>query len=108
MKKGIKVMSVAAMVLFAGVLFAESADSAGINNRQRHQQKRIGQGVRSGELTRPEVRKLECEQRRIHRKERRFKSDGEFTRKERAILQHDLNRSSRHVYKQKHDRQDRN
>ena len=37
----------------------------GVNAQQYHQQQRIGQGVRSGDLTRGEARHLEGEQRRI-------------------------------------------
>ncbi|CAG0929027.1 MAG: hypothetical protein EFKGCFLK_01532 [Rhodocyclaceae bacterium] len=75
----------------------------GVNARQHHQQQRIGQGVRSGELTRGEAHRLAREQRHIRQEERLYKSDGVLTRAERADLQHDLNRSSRHIYNEKHD-----
>ncbi|MBK6630460.1 MAG: hypothetical protein IPG33_05120 [Betaproteobacteria bacterium] len=78
----------------------------GINARQ-HQQQRIGQGVRSGDLTRSEVRRLEGEQRHIRREERRYLSDGHLSRAERADLRHDQNRASRHIYDEKHDGQQR-
>jgi hypothetical protein len=35
-------------------------------------------------------------------------SGGEFTPRERGRIQRQLNRSSRSIYRQKHDRQDRN
>lgn len=79
----------------------------GVNVRQHHQQQRIGQGVRSGELTPAEARRLEREQRHIRREERRYKADGTLTPAERADLQHDLNRASRHIYNEKHDDQRR-
>ncbi len=44
-----------------------------VNARQQHQQQRIGQGVRSGELSRGETRRLEREQRHI----RQEKHDGQ-------------------------------
>jgi len=79
----------------------------GVNHRQQNQQQRIQQGVKSGELTRGETHRLAAEQSRIRREEARYKSDGSLTRAERADLQRDLNRSSRHIYNQKHDAQDR-
>lgn len=84
------------------------AQNHGINDRQRDQQQRIRQGVRSGELTRREARRLEGEQARIYRNEARARhSGGEFTARERLRIQRQLNHSSRDIYRQKHDRQDR-
>ena len=79
----------------------------GVNAQQYHQQQRIGQGVRSGDLTRGEARHLEGEQRRIRQEERRYLSDGHLSRAERADLHRDQNRASRHIYNQKHDEQQR-
>lgn len=79
-----------------------------VNKRESHQQKRIFQGAKSGELTRKEFARLEKEQAQIRVMERRVKSDGEVTKRERARLQRELNQSSRHIYRQKHDKQDRN
>lgn len=79
----------------------------GINARQHHQQQRIGQGFRSGELTRGETRRLAGEQRHIRREERRYMSDGRLSRGERADLRHDQNRAGRHIYNEKHDGQRR-
>ncbi len=79
----------------------------GVNARQHHQQQRIGQGVRSGELTRGETRRLEREQRMIRAEERQYKSDGVLTREERRDLHQDLNAAGRHIYQEKHDAQER-
>ncbi|MGH9850199.1 MAG: hypothetical protein ACREBD_10105 [Blastocatellia bacterium] len=93
---------VAAMVPVCGL--AQS-----INDRERNQQQRIRQGVRSGELTRHEALRLEREQARIRLAEARARrSGGEFTPRERARIQRELNQSNRHIRRQKHDRQDRN
>jgi len=84
--------------------FAQSA----VNQRQREQQQRIRQGVRSGELTRVEAARLQAEQARIRAAEARARrSGGVFTARERAYIQRELNQSSRHIYRQKNDRQDR-
>jgi hypothetical protein len=55
----------------------------GVNQRQHNQQHRIQQGVKSGELTRGETRRLATEQRHIRHEEARDKSDGQLTRRAR-------------------------
>jgi hypothetical protein len=81
----------------------------GVNDRQQNQRARIRQGVRSGELTRREAGRLQAKQARIRVNEAYARrSGGEFTARERARIQHQQNRASRQIYRQKHDRQDRN
>ena len=81
----------------------------GVNERQHNQQQRIRQGVRSGELTGVEAARLQRQQAQIRLNEARARqSGGEFTPRERARIQRQLNRSSGNIYRQKHDRQDRN
>ncbi len=92
---------------FTSSAWAGGTRDPGVNHRQHHQTGRIVQGVRSGELTRRETRRLARQQMRIRHEERRFKSDGELTRRERARLHRDLNRSSASIYRQKHDGQHR-
>jgi hypothetical protein len=80
----------------------------GINWIQQRQQARIHQGIRSGELTRNEARRLEAEQARIRTDERFYRADGKLTPRERGRLRKELRHSSHDIYRQKHDRQDRN
>ncbi len=89
---------------FSTAAQADSRDSD-VNARQHLQHQRIERGMRSGELTRGEARRLGHEQRAIRAEERRYRADGHFSRAERADLHHDLNRASRHVYNEKHDGQ---
>jgi len=80
-----------------------------VNARQGRQTTRIRQGVRSGELTLRETQRLAAEQASIRTQEAFYRrSGGEFTARERARVQRELQQSSRHIYRQKHDRQDRN
>jgi hypothetical protein len=79
----------------------------GVNARQHNQHDRIGQGVRSGSLTRDEAQGLREEQRSIRQEERAYKSDGILTRDERKDLHQDLNSASRHIYDEKHDAETR-
>ena len=81
--------------------------AATINERQDNQQARIQQGVDSGELTKRETVRLSKQQIKIKRKEMRFKSDGQFTKKERALVQRDLNKQNKAIYRQKHDQHKR-
>jgi len=105
--KGFKTKLIVAMIAALPAVAMAGTRDPGVNQRQHNQQARIQQGVKSGELTRGEATRLQAEQRHIRREERRYKSDGELTPAERADLQRDLNRSSRHIYDQKHDAQDR-
>lgn len=76
--------------------------------RQHHQRERIVNGVRSGELTMRETRRLAAGQVHLNRVERRAKADGVVTARERAHMQHEANQQSRRIHRQKHDAQDRN
>lgn len=79
-----------------------------VNARQRHQQSRILRGERNGALTYREADRLERREGRINAIEARDRrSGGRFTTRERHQVQRDLNQESRAIYRQKHDRQDR-
>ena len=106
--------TIAALVAFSPALLAQSSfytthrAHAGIEARQQYQQHRIAQGFHSGQLTAREAHRLERQQSRIERQEDRFQaSGGRFTPRERARVQRELNRESRTIYRQKHDRQQR-
>lgn len=93
-----------ATLIAAGPLFA---GTPGLDGREHHQAQRIRHGVQSGELTRPEARRLVRGEARLHRNEARAKADGIVTSRERARLQHEANVESRRIYRQKHDAQAR-
>lgn len=92
-------------VVLAGISIAQTPVA---RNRQINQQKRIKQGVRSGELTRGEVRRLEREQNQIRRMKVRARTDGEVTDRERARIMREQNQASRHIFRTKNNRRDRN
>ena len=98
MKKSI-LFAALAVIAAAPVL----ADMPRLNAREHNQRARIHNGVVSGELTRPEARRLAAGQVHLHRAEARAKSDGVVTGRERAWLQHEANQQSRRIYRQKHD-----
>lgn len=77
----------------------------GVDQRQQRQEQRIQQGIQSGQLTPQEAARLQAEQTRIRNEEAAMKADGKLDPVERRKLQRDLDRSSRHIAKEKHDRQ---
>jgi hypothetical protein len=78
--------------------------SPGINRREANQQRRINRGIRSGQLTPKETYRLQRQQANINAQEARFKSDGNLSRRERRVLKNRLNRSSKNIYRAKHNR----
>ncbi len=78
-----------------------------IDKRQDNQEKRIEQGVRSGQLTRHEAARLEAGQARIAAMERRAKADGHVDPWERRQISAAQNRASRDIYREKHDGESR-
>jgi uncharacterized membrane protein YebE (DUF533 family) len=99
--------AIASVVLvLAGALALAAPSEASIDGREREQRQRIRQARQSGALTHHEAARLAREQRQIRREERRFRAnDGHLDPRERARLNHDLNRASRDIYRQKHDGQ---
>ncbi|MBF0345912.1 MAG: hypothetical protein HQL06_17000 [Nitrospirae bacterium] len=88
-------------LITAGVSFGDPIDDPVIKARERNQQRRINQGIRSGELTPQEAARLEGREAKIKQDEQRMKSDGKLTRAERRKLNKELNRSSHAIYKKK-------
>lgn len=78
-----------------------------VNHRQHHQADRIRHGVKSGELTRAEVKELNQQRREIRQQERAYKADGQLTRAERRDLHHDMNALSKNIHNEKHDAEKR-
>jgi hypothetical protein len=81
---------------------------ATIKQRKENQQDRIGNGIQSGQLTAGEAARLEKKEAAVNKEERQMKKDGDFTPAERAKVQHQQNRLSKSIYKQKHDAQVQN
>ncbi|HCX32778.1 MAG TPA: hypothetical protein DHV08_04005 [Rhodocyclaceae bacterium] len=80
-----------------------SAAAAGIDERQANQERRIQQGLASGQLTEREAARLRSN--KVERMQERAQGDGVVTPRERARIQHQQDVQSRRIYKQKHDRQ---
>lgn len=84
---------------------ATSPATPAIDARQTNQEKRIEQGVKSGQLTAGETLKLEREQKHIAVVETKAKADGTVTAAEHKRLHHLQKAASKDIAKQKHDAQ---
>lgn len=105
--KNVKHTFIATVGLAAAMAFSSVSQAAGTDVRQANQRARIADGVVSGELTARETVKLTTQQRHIARTENRFKADGVYTARERAIVNHKQNKASMNIARQKHDGQSR-
>jgi hypothetical protein len=86
---------------------ALAANKGSINKIEHRERIRVRQGIRSGELTRAEARRLEARQARIRVDERFARADGTLTAKERERFRQELRHAGKNIYQQKHDNQDR-
>ncbi len=98
-------LSICGLILgFSGMAFAQ-ADTPGIDQRQANQEKRIDQGITSGQLNEREANRLNKQQEHINKIEDKAKADGVVTKGERARIDRAQDRASRHIAREKHDRQ---
>jgi len=100
------------ITIFGGVLVAALAITSianaqtrtpVINHRQVRQERRIHQGVRSGELTRHETRSLQRGERKIQADKRTAKADGRVSPAERRHIRREQNHMSRAIRRDKHN-----
>ncbi len=76
-----------------------------IDQRVANQQKRIDQGVASGQLTAKETNRLNKREAKLAANTVAAKADGKVTAAERRKLKREANHNSRVIHKQKHDKQ---
>src|SRR5271169_934420 len=76
-----------------------------INQRLENQQDRIAQGINSGQLTAGETANLETKESAITKEVQadRQANGGKLTRAERTQVNHQLNRTSKQIYRDKHN-----
>ncbi|MDY6837401.1 MAG: hypothetical protein SWH78_05445 [Thermodesulfobacteriota bacterium] len=94
---------VALGIVTSSFLCLHTALAGQITDRQINQQKKIHQGVASGELTPGEAAVLEREQRRIRRYKQQIWSDGELSPGEKACMHYQQDKASAHIYRKKHN-----
>ncbi len=74
-----------------------------VEERAERQQGRIAQGVRSGQLTPRETRRLVQQQRHVRRLEGRARADGVVTAAERRKIRMEQNRANRTIRRMKNN-----
>ena len=80
-------------------------DKLTIRQRQRNQQKRIGEGVEKGQLTPRETEKLEKQEGNLNKEIRHDrKTGGGLSKKERRQIDKKQDKLSREIYREKHDK----
>ena len=91
-------------LLMTGIPYAQ-AETPVIDQRQANQEQRIDKGIASGQLNEREANRLNKQQGHIDNMENKAQSDGVMTKKERARIGAAQDRASRHIVREKHDRQ---
>jgi hypothetical protein len=96
-------LGVAGLLLCSTGAMAAGAATTEVTQRDVNQQQRIEQGLHSGALTTQEAGELEHQEARIDRVESRRLRDGTLTPAETARINQMQNRTSRDIYREKHD-----
>ena len=89
--------------VFSGSVLAQTTQSA--VQRDVNQEKRIEQGLKSGELNTKEASRLEREEGRVNQIESKALSDGKLSDAEKKRIDREQNRVSKDIYREKHDAQ---
>ena len=102
-----KTLSLAALLAAATIALPAIAQTSTprIDQRQANQERRIEQGEKSGALTQKEAAHLEKGQAHVQKMENKAVADGKVTKKERARIEKAQDKQSRHIYREKHDKQ---
>jgi len=76
-----------------------------VNKREQNQQNRIANGVKSGQLTPGETRRLERGEQRLQNNEKKdmAKDNGHLTKQDQRHLNREANHMSKRIYKDKHN-----
>ena len=91
-------------VFAQGRMQASDYRNRGINAREHRQALRIRDGREDHELTRRELNRLRADEASIRAEERVYRRSGDgLSRWERRDLQRDLTRTSREIYRAKHN-----
>lgn len=99
-------LALAAMFTLATVALAQTPESnATINQRKANQQKRIAQGVQSGQMTKGEAHHVEHQERAINHEERNMRAadNGHLTSGDRKAIAAQQNKESSRIARDKHN-----
>lgn len=98
---------VAALAFSGAALLAQETTTpkreAQVEHRASHQQKRIAQGVKSGQLTPKETAHLEKREAKLNHDIAKAEADGKITSKEQSKLTQEENKDSHRIHHKKHN-----
>jgi len=94
-------------ILFVGFTLQMDAQRDFRGSCHPNKKERIKDGIKSGELTRPEVRPLAHQNRNLNRAKKHALADGKITKAEKRQLRKLKKQQNRNLYHQKHDGQRR-
>lgn len=97
--------TMAALIIVALPAAALAQSPSRIDQRQAEQQRRIDEGMRSGQLTEKEAARLQKGQQRIQKMEDEARADGRITREERRRIERAQDRESGRIRRERHDNQ---
>ncbi len=100
-----RILATAIAVAFIALPAAAQTATPRVDQRQANQEKRIQQGVQSGQLNAAETARLEKGQANVQKMEDKAKADGTVTKKEKAKIHKAQDRQSKRIATQKHDKQ---
>ena len=98
---------IVSLLFVSTAIYAQNTKTPKINKKQRVQLKKIDQGIKSGELTRIEAKRLLNQEAKLQKKKKIAKADGKVTPRERKTLRKEARKLDAKIYKQKHDKQKR-
>ena len=90
-----------AFLAIVSVLLISNLSFGQINKRQQKQDKRVDQGVKSGEITKKEKAQIEMKQVKIQHMENQAHADGKVTEKEKAAITKEQNEANRQINRKK-------
>ena len=97
------VLVVTSVLSAIAFLNPRSASAGEIWDRQVNQQQRIYKGVQQGTISQQEFKNLEAREAKIAAQRRVYLRDGNLNRQEAARLTNAQNRTSRAIYRDRHD-----
>lgn len=100
-------LAVSVLTLVSQFVISSTLAGDRVNARQHRQRERIAEGVKSGELSQEETKKLRREERRIRKAEHRMRKDGELDAGEKAKLEKMQDKASKDIYELKHNEEKR-
>ncbi len=87
------------------VLAQGTPSTPGIDKRQAEQQKSIGEGAKSGQLTDKEAKRLQKGEKRVQKMEDKAVADGKVTKKEGKKIEHTQDQQSKKIARERSDKQ---